>query len=226
MTDPVFGCGTLTSNILKAIISEQPTIQVRATDTLVCLNRPVQLNVTSTNPSHPNTGFVWQYRIPGTSYIYLLKDTLATYSPPTNRLGTLEYRVQYTLPISGCFTSFSTPIPIRVQFNCDAQEDEVQVLNKGIFDTKWLEDKLWMEVYPNPSVEEMNIHYYLPETGKATIIITDLSGKKIMETLLNREKGMHSILWEPTLGISEGIYLVSLTFGNQQITKRIVRMKE
>jgi hypothetical protein len=226
MTDPVFGCATLTSNTLRATISEQPKIQVSATDTLVCLNKPIQLRVTGTNPVHPNPRFVWQYRIPGTSYIYLLKDTLSTYSPPTNRLGTLEYRVQYTLPISGCFTSFSTPIPIRVQFNCDAQEEEAQVLNKGIFDNKWPEDKLWMDIYPNPSSENTNIHYYLPQRGEATLTITDLSGRKIMETALNNEKGVHPFRWEPTLGATRGIYIAVLKFGNQQITKRIIRIKE
>ena len=226
MTDPVFGCGTLTSNILKAVISEQPTIHVRATDSLVCLNRPVQLNVTSTNPSHPNTRYIWQYRIPGTSYIYLHKDTLSTFSPPTNRLGTLEYRVQYTLPISGCFTSFSRPLPVQVQFNCDAQENETQAINKGWFDFKWPEDKLWMEVYPNPSSEVMNIHYYLPSTGKATLVITDLSGKKISETILDREKGVHQFNLVSITGKSEGTYLANLTFGNQQVTKRIIHIKE
>jgi len=227
MTDPVFGCGTLTSNILKAVISEQPTIQVRATDSLVCLNRPVQLNVTSTNPSHPNTRYIWQYRIPGTSYIYLLKDTLSTYSPPTNRLGTLEYRVQYTLPISGCFTSFSRPLSIQVQFNCDAQEMETQAINEGGgFHYKGPEDKLWMEVYPNPSSEVMNIHYYLPATGKATLVISDLSGKKISETILDREKGVHQFNLVSIPGKSEGTYLANLTFGNQQVTKRMIHIKE
>jgi hypothetical protein len=226
MSDPVFGCGTLTSNILKATISEQPRIQVSVTDTLVCLNKPIQLRVTGTNPVHPNPRFVWQYRIPGTSYIYLLKDTLSTYSPPTNRLGILEYRVQYTLPISGCFTSFSTPIPIRVQFNCDAQEEETNLINMGINDYKWPEDKLWMDIYPNPSSENTNIHYYLPQNGEATLVITDLSGKKIMETALNNEIGVHQFRWEPTSGTTRGIYIAVLKFGNQQITKRIIRIKE
>ena len=226
MSDPVFGCGTLTSNILKATISEQPRIQVSVTDTLVCLNKPIQLRVTGTNPVHPNPRFVWQYRIPGTSYIYLLKDTLSTYSPPTNRLGILEYRVQYTLPISGCFTSFSTPIPIQVQFNCDAQEEETNFINMGINDYKWPEDKLWMDIYPNPSSENTTIHYYLPQNGEATLVITDLSGKKIMETALNKEMGVHQFRWEPTLGATRGIYIAVLKFGNQQITKRIIRIKE
>jgi hypothetical protein len=226
MTDPVFGCGTLTSNILKATISEQPRIQVSATDTLVCLNKPIQLRVTGTNPFHPNPRFVWQYRIPGTSYIYLLKDTLSTYSPPTNRLGTLEYRVQYTLPISGCFTSFSTPIPIQVQFNCDAQEEETNFINMGIYDYKWPVDKLWMDIYPNPSSENTNIHYYLPQKGEATLVITDLSGKKIMETALNNEMGVHQFSWEPEITVSNGIYFAILKFDHQQITKKIIYFKQ
>jgi hypothetical protein len=141
-------------------------------------------------------------------------------------LGTLEYRVQYTLPISGCFTSFSTPIPIRVQFNCDAQEEETNLINMGIYDYKWPEDKLWMDIYPNPSSENTNIHYYLPQKGLATLVITDLSGKKIMETALNNEMGVHQFRWESTLGTTRGIYIAVLKFGNQQITRRIIRIKE
>lgn len=226
MTDPVFGCGTLTSNILKATISEQPRIQVSVTDTLVCLNKPIQLRVTGTNPFHPNPRYIWQYRIPGTSYIYLLKDTLATYSPPTNRLGTLEYRVQYTLPISGCFTSFSTPIPIRVQFNCDVQEEETNLINKGINDYKWPEDKLWMDIYPNPSSENTNIHYFLPQNGEAILVITDLSGKKIMETTLNNQTGVHQFKWEPKIEVSNGIYFAVLRWGDQQVSQKIMYFKQ
>ncbi|NBU35782.1 MAG: T9SS C-terminal target domain-containing protein [Bacteroidetes bacterium] len=226
MIDPVFGCGTLTSNILKATISEQPSILVSATDTLVCLNKPIQLRVIGTNPVHPNPRFVWQYRIPGTSYIYLLKDTLSTYSPPTNRLGTLEYRVQYTLPISGCFTSFSTPIPIRVQFNCDAQEEETNFINMGINDYKWPEDKLWMDISPNPSSEKTNIYYSLPQNGQATLVITDLSGKKIMETALSNEMGVHQFSWEPRIEVSNGIYFAVIRWGDQQITKKIMYLKQ
>ena len=223
MTDPVFGCGTLTSNILKATISEQPRIQVSVTDTLVCLNKPIQLRVTGTNPVHPNPRFVWQYRIPGTSYLYLLKDTLSTYSPPTNRLGTLEYRVQYTLPISGCFTSFSTPIPIRVQFNCDAQEDETQDIKQGIYDYKWPEDKLWMDISPNPISETANIQFYLPTKGKTSLVITDLLGRKVFEKSSYHEKGFHQWKWEPNTGVPNGIYFVVLQFGQQQISKRILK---
>jgi hypothetical protein len=223
MTDPVFGCGTLTSNILKATISEQPRIQVSVTDTLVCLNKPIQLRVTGTNPVHPNPRFVWQYRIPGTSYLYLLKDTLSTYSPPTNRLGTLEYRVQYTLPISGCFTSFSTPIPIRVQFNCDAQEDETQDIKQGIYDYKWPEDKLWMDISPNPISETANIQFYLPTKGKTSLVITDLLGRKVFEKFSFHEKGFHQWKWEPNTGVPNGIYFVVLQFGQQQISKRILK---
>jgi len=226
MTDPVFGCATLTSNTLRATISEQPRIQVSATDTLVCLNKPIQLRVTGTNPNHPNPRFVWQYRIPGTSYIYLLKDTLSMYSPPTNRLGTLEYRVQYTLPISGCFTSFSTPIPIRVQFNCDAQEDEVQRLSFSNIDIVENKSVLWMDIFPNPTSEMANIHIYLPNKERAKLTITDLLGKKVFEKDFIEEEGSLRLKWEPTLGLTRGIYIAVLQSGNQQLTKRIIRINE
>jgi hypothetical protein len=83
-----------------------------------------------------------------------------------------------------------------------------------------------MDIYPNPSSENTNIHYYLPQNGEATLTITDLSGRKIMETALNNEKGVHPFRWEPTLGATRGIYIAVLKFGNQQITKRIIRIKE
>jgi hypothetical protein len=96
----------------------------------------------------------------------------------------------------------------------------------GINDYKWPEDKLWMDIYPNPSSENTTIHYYLPQNGEATLVITDLSGKKIMETALNNELGVHQFRWEPTSGTTRGIYIAVLKFGNQQITKRIIRIKE
>ena len=83
-----------------------------------------------------------------------------------------------------------------------------------------------MDIYPNPSSENTNIHYYLPQKGEATLIIRDLSGRKIMETVLNNEMGVHQFRWEPTVGATRGIYIAVLKFGNQQITKRIIRLKE
>ena len=47
-----------------------------------------------------------------------------------------------------------------------------------------------------------------------------------METALNNELGVHQFRWEPTLGTTRGIYIAVLKFGNQQITKRIIRIKE
>jgi hypothetical protein len=224
MSDPVFGCGTKISNTLRATISEQPSIQVQASDTLVCINKPVQLSVSGINPPHPNTRFVWQYRIPGTSYIYLLKDTLSTYAPPTNRLGTLEYRVQYTLPISGCFTSFSAPIPVRVLFTCNAREDEIYMINKSNTGLWEKDNNLWMEISPNPSAEITNIQYFIPAAGRTTLVITDISGKKIFEKITYHEKGVHQWKWEPGPAVSKGVYFVVLQFENQQISKSVLFM--
>jgi hypothetical protein len=83
-----------------------------------------------------------------------------------------------------------------------------------------------MDIYPNPSSENTNIHYYLPQKGKANLTITDVTGKIIMETALNNEMGVYQFRWEPTLGTTRGIYIAVLKFGNQQITKRIIRIKE
>ena len=223
MVDPVFGCGTVTSNILRATISEQPKIQVSVSDTLICLNEVINLTVTNINPPHPNARFIWQYRIPGTSYIYLLKDTLATYAPPTNRLGTLEYRVQYTLPISGCFTSFSTPIPIQVLFNCNAQEEGIYVQNKSYLGILERENNLWMDISPNPISETANIQFYLPTKGKTSLVITDLLGRKVFEKSSYHEKGFHQWKWEPNTGVPNGIYFVVLQFGKDRISKRILK---
>lgn len=227
MVDPVFGCGTLTSNILRATISEQPKIQVSISDTLVCLNKVINLSVTNINPPHPNARFVWQYRIPGTSYLYLLKDTLATYSPPTSRLGTLEYRVQYTLPISGCFTSFSTPIPIQVLFNCNAREEgDIYVQGKPHPGFMERENNLWMDISPNPVSEFANIQFFLPTKGKTSFVITDLWGRKVFQQAIYNEKGFHQWTWEPGKGTPNGVYFALLQFGQQKITKRILYFKQ
>jgi hypothetical protein len=47
-----------------------------------------------------------------------------------------------------------------------------------------------------------------------------------METALNNEMGVHQFRWESTLGTTRGIYIAVLKFGNQQITRRIIRIKE
>ena len=84
--------------------------------------------------------------------------------------------------------------------------------------------------YPNPFNPITNIDYYLFKDGLVNILITDITGKKIIE-LENKVKtiGYSSVQWDSKdhagRFVSSGIYFYTIEFGKNRMTKSMVLTK-
>lgn len=79
--------------------------------------------------------------------------------------------------------------------------------------------------YPNPFNPSTTIAYGIPKTGKVTLEVFDLLGRKVA-TLLNQNKtaGRHTINFDAR-SFSSGMYIYRLQAGNSVITKKLTLIK-
>ena len=84
--------------------------------------------------------------------------------------------------------------------------------------------------YPNPFNPETTIRFTLPQAGRVTLKIYDLSGREVT-TLINAEKpaGTHTITWNSRdqLGraVASGVYIYRLQFKDQIQSGKMVLMR-
>jgi len=78
-----------------------------------------------------------------------------------------------------------------------------------------LQTKADMTVFPNPSTGLFAVH--MPSSGKATLEVYDMKGSKVASAEFEGESYQLDLSREP-----KGIYLVTVSDGNEHYTKRIV----
>ncbi|MCK5280229.1 MAG: T9SS type A sorting domain-containing protein, partial [Cyclobacteriaceae bacterium] len=88
-----------------------------------------------------------------------------------------------------------------------------------------VEEKLELEIYPNPTKSESIIRYYLAEESVVSIDIFEITGKFVI-SLVNRvqPKGNKQVLFNIS-SFSEGIYFLRLDTGNETVTKKIIKVR-
>jgi len=83
-----------------------------------------------------------------------------------------------------------------------------------------------INVFPNPSRDEVTFHFEVPQNVKATLTLYNATGQ-IVSTLFddNFQEGVHAYTWKPGLE-SSGIYFYSLVYGsNNVIMGKVLLMK-
>ena len=87
-------------------------------------------------------------------------------------------------------------------------------------------DKVSMDIYPNPFNPVANIVFMLPKLSRTNLIIYDISGKKVCELLKDEimEKGIYRIKFDAK-NYSSGVYLVELKIENERIIKKLCLKK-
>ena len=94
----------------------------------------------------------------------------------------------------------------------------------GVKDLK-KDDLVMIAIYPNPSVNEIAIQYYLYDPAKIELKITDMNGKTVFT---ETEKQTQTGLFKTEANISNlatGTYLVSISAGSKTYSKQIVKAK-
>ena len=76
-------------------------------------------------------------------------------------------------------------------------------------------------LFPNPAEDVLNIRFEQKAGIPTTIVITDISGKQVMEQKINSAKGDNLVLLDIE-NLSPGIYLVGLGQGSTMKTQKVV----
>lgn len=80
-----------------------------------------------------------------------------------------------------------------------------------------------VNVYPNPTANNVTVSYTLTEESNVAIVVTDLSGKVVFAT----ESGLQGAgTYSPSLDlsqVSQGMYTVTLTANGSQVTKKLIK---
>jgi hypothetical protein len=84
--------------------------------------------------------------------------------------------------------------------------------------------------HPNPFNSTTQIRYALPEAGSVRLAIHDIRGRTIRTLVDSRQgPGVKTVCWngrsERGHTVSSGLYLVVLTTGNRQITRKITLLR-
>jgi hypothetical protein len=79
-----------------------------------------------------------------------------------------------------------------------------------------------LTAYPNPVKESTTVSFNLDNDAKTMINVYSLQGKQVA-TLVNKNlsAGKHQITWSPDGTLSNGVYLMKVTIGNQTFTKKL-----
>jgi hypothetical protein len=86
------------------------------------------------------------------------------------------------------------------------------------------------DAYPNPFNPTTTISFNLPEAGRVAVKVYDIMGAEVI-TLLDGERagGRQSVVWNSQnksgSSVASGIYIYSITYKGQSISKKIMMMK-
>ena len=124
----------------------------------------------------------------------------------------------------------------QIVFN-DGDSDIISDLNNGyaihfsadshldLFDINQDKEFSILSTYPNPFNPQLNIEYYLENSGNVNISIYDINGRIISRVLdIYQTAGSHKINWEPT-GLATGSYIVKLSLGSEVYSKQVILLK-
>ncbi|MBL7718174.1 MAG: T9SS type A sorting domain-containing protein [Flavipsychrobacter sp.] len=81
-----------------------------------------------------------------------------------------------------------------------------------------------MEIYPNPAVNSISFSYEASEPGRATVTITDITGRKVYQEDLGQVYGAKQATIN-TSSLTQGIYIVELSVNNTKYIGKVVIQK-
>jgi hypothetical protein len=103
-------------------------------------------------------------------------------------------------------------------------EDQRRRVEQEVLQNEGMDESLF-SIYPNPAKDEVNIRYYLPETGPFRLGITDSYGKQVIFNDYGRlEYGWHDFSIN-TSRLATGIYIVKAESGMNATLLKVVVQK-
>ena len=93
--------------------------------------------------------------------------------------------------------------------------------------TKNMEEmnQITLDIYPNPSMGNTLIEYYLPQEAEVSLEMLDYTGRSIQKLVTGkRQAGLNVAAWDAT-STPAGLYVCRIKSGNSSCTKRVVVTK-
>jgi hypothetical protein len=89
-------------------------------------------------------------------------------------------------------------------------------VNTKVIDLMWGSNGSTVSIYPNPTIDELNIDIYTTKAQNNTIKLLDMSGRVVKEIQSKLEAGANNI--KMNLGeLATGIYTIQLVENNKII---------
>lgn len=84
--------------------------------------------------------------------------------------------------------------------------------------------------HPNPCNPSTTIQYYLPDHGRVTLDIYDVSGRRVARLVeSDLPKGTHSVEWpgrdQRGAEVSSGVYVYQLKVGRQILSRKMIVLR-
>ena len=101
------------------------------------------------------------------------------------------------------------------QLSTDISENELNQLSYKLFNN-----------YPNPFNPTTNISFSIPNDGRVSLVIYNMLSQKVKTLINNEQTGAGNFTLSVDMsGLSSGIYLYNLTYGNQILSKKMMFLK-
>jgi len=160
-------------------------------------------------------GINWDQSITG--------DTWFTYTPTINQnavsVTTTTYCWYVTSSLSGAVVNKwipANPYSLQTAFSLYVKDNAVVGIDENELGNG-------LNIYPNPTNNQIIVDYNLTETAEANLIVYDAIGKIVANHDMNNQAtGQHSVTIDLS-HLSNGLYIVNLTVGSQVISKRIIK---
>lgn len=83
-----------------------------------------------------------------------------------------------------------------------------------------------MSIYPNPSsLDQLNVSLQTEKSRSVEIFVTDLSGKHLVSTLMDSQKGFNFTTIDVS-SVPEGVYFVHFRHSEGMVTQRFIKLAE
>ncbi len=92
----------------------------------------------------------------------------------------------------------------QVDFNGEAHYSSILVVTQEVPETFEI-----VKVYPNPAEDQLNVHFYLPQSAKATVIVSGLNGRELYRETSYYGKG-GTIVQLDVQDYQPGLYMVTI----------------
>ncbi len=76
-----------------------------------------------------------------------------------------------------------------------------------------------VNLYPNPVGETLNVELFTAAEGKATVVVTDITGKTVLETNRNLSPGQNQFSLSVS-SLTKGNYTVSISWNDSQVSQK------